>query len=239
MTSIKSMITGYVISELKTSDGKALMRIAKPFDSLLGNFIVMLETLFKGIDTKFPPPSPSKIVDTSGNYVNLTFPTPLNAYGIPLGWRVDAESGDILLRRNEPTDWGIMVGSDDSPTTISFWRLVSPYPHGKDAGYMNYLGSTVSEPEFDGTSVKFTIQRLIVNEADVSQVVKEVGLIAREYNTWTRFLIARDVLPAPITMPPKSLLEVTIVLEGLLAPYQIYYRKDYGIGNESSRRSIV
>lgn len=235
----KSTVTGYIVCELKTRDGKPLMRIAKPFDSLLRNFIVMLETLFKGMDTKFPPPAPSPVVDISGNYVSLSFPAPNNIYGIPLGWRVDAEAGDILLRRNEPTDWGIMVGSDDSPTTISFWKLGAPYSHGKGTGYMNYLDTTVTEPEYDGTYVKFSIKRLIVNEADVSQIVKEVGLIAREYNTWTRFLIARDVLPSPITMPPKSLLEVTIVIEGILVPYQIYYRKDYAIGSETSRKAIV
>jgi len=235
----RSVITGYVILTLKTRDGKTIMRTTKQFDSLLRNFIVMLEVLFKGMDTKIPPPQASTVTNTAGTSVSLSFPTPNGAYGIPLGWRVDAEAGDILLLRNEPTDWGILVGSDDSPTTINFWNLGSPYPQGKDVGYMNYLGSTVSQPTFDGTSVNLSIERLIVNEADSPQSIYEVGLVAREYNTWTKFLIARDVLNTPISMPPKSLLDVTIVIQALLAPYQVFFRKDYTVGSESSAKAIV
>jgi hypothetical protein len=239
MSTQKSIITGYIAYALKTQDGKELLRGAKPFDSLLRNFIVMLETLFKGMDTKFPPPSPSQIQDTSGTYKTLTFPLPEAKYGIPLGWRVDAEAGDTLELRDEPTDWGIMVGYGDSPTTINFWKLENPYPHGRGVGYMNYLGTKVTEPTFDGTYVKFTIQRLIANEADQPQYVREVGLIAREYYTWTRFLIARDVITPQVTMPPKSLLEVTIVLAGIMAPYNIFFRKDFAVGYQTSQRSIV
>ncbi|MFP3265626.1 MAG: hypothetical protein RXO54_07320 [Acidilobus sp.] len=235
----RSIITGYTILTLKTPDGRPIMRIVKPFDSLLRNFIVMLETLFKGMDTLLQPPQPSTVTNTAGASVSLTFPTPNGAYGIPLGWRVDADAGDILILRGEPTDWGILVGSDNSPTTINFWNLGSPYPHGKSVGYMNYLSTTISQPAFDGTSVNLSIERLIVNEADVSQLVYEVGLVAREYNTWTKFLIARDVLDTPISMPPKSLLDVTIVIQGLLAPYQVFYRKDYAVGSEASTKSVV
>ena len=234
---MKSIITGYVAYTLKDKNGKVILKGAKPFNSFVKNFMVMLEAMFKGEDSKTPPDTPTQAVDIDGNSFSLSFPTPENHYGIPLGWRVNAEAGDTLFLRNEPTEWGIVVGSGDSPTTINFWNLESIYPHGKDEGYMNYLSTQVTEPEFDGTYVKFTIQRLVVNEADVSQIVREVGLIAREYYTWKRFLIARDVLDPPITMPPKSLLEVTIVIAGVMAPYNILYSSDLSVGYEASQVS--
>lgn len=234
---MKSVITGYIAYVLKTKDGKVLLKGAKPFNSFVKNFMVMLEAMFKGEDSKTPPPTPTQAVDLDGNSFSLSFPTPEGRYGIPLGWRVDAEAGDLLSLRGEPTEWGIIVGSGDSPTTINFYNLESMYPHGKDVGYMNYMSTQVTEPEYDGTYVKFTIKRLIINEADVSQVVREVGLIAREYNTWKRFLIARDVLDSPVTMPAKSLLEVTIVIAGVLAPYNVLYVSDQAVGFSTSQVS--
>ena len=232
---MKSVITGFVAYTLKTKDGKILLKGVKPFNSFVKNFMVMIETMFKGEDSKIPPTAPTQAIDLDGNSFTLSFPTPEDHYGIPLGWRIDAEAGDTLFLRGEPTEWGIIVGSGDSPTTINFYNLENMYPHGKEEGYMNYLSTQVTEPEYDGTYVKFTIRRLIINEADVSQVVREVGLIAREYYTWKRFLIARDVLDEPVTMPPKSLLEVTIVIAGVLAPYNLIYLSDQAVGYDSSQ----
>jgi len=234
---MKSVITGYIAYTLKTKDGKVLLKGAKPFNSFVKNFMVMLEAMFKGEDDKTPPPTPTQAVDLDGNSFSLSFPTPEGLYGIPLGWNINAEAGDTLFLRNEPTEWGIIVGSGDSPTTINFYNLESMYPHGKDVGYMNYMSTQVTEPEYDGTYVKFTINRLIINEADVSQIVREVGLIAREYYTWKRFLIARDVLDSPVTMPAKSLLEVTIVIAAVLAPYNVLYVSDQAVGFSTSQVS--
>jgi len=231
------MITGYIAYTLYSKDGRVLKKGVKPFNSFVKNFMIMLETMFKGEDSKFPPPSPTPAVDTNGVEFTLTFPTPNKAYGIPLGWNIKADAGDKLLERNEPTDWGILVGAGDSPTTINYYSLDQPYPHGKGEGYMNYLSTEVSEPEFDGSYVKFSIKRIVVNEADVSQVVSEIGLVAREFYTWKKFLIARDVLDSPINMPPKSMLEITIVIMAVLAPYNIIYVEDYGSGTEVSTRS--
>ncbi|MHC1628475.1 MAG: hypothetical protein ACXQTI_06585 [Candidatus Nezhaarchaeales archaeon] len=234
---MRSMITGYIAYTLKDKDGRVLRKGVKHFNSFVKNFLVMIETMFKGEDSLFPPPAPTQAVDVNGNPFTLSFPTPEGNYGIPLGWRVDADAGDRLIERGEPTDWGILVGSDDSPTTINFYSLVAPYPHGKGEGYMNYLSTEMTEPEFDGTYVKFTIRRLIINEADVSQLVREVGLVAREYYTWRKFLLARDVLTEPISMPPKSLLDVTIVIAGVLAPYNVIYTSDYAVGYGASQLS--
>lgn len=233
----ESIITGYIALTLRNKDGCELVRVVQPMRSLLRNFMVMLETMFKGEDTFWNPPPPSEITDVNGNSTYLTFPTPNGQYGIPLGWRIDAEAGDVLYERGEPTDWGIMVGASDDPNTINFWNLAQPYPHGRGVGYMNYLDTEMKAPYFDGSNVVMEIKRLVVNDSDAQQTVREVGIIAREFYTWTRFLIARDVLDYPINMPPKSLLEVTIIIQAILAPYNVFYVDDYSVGYESSALS--
>jgi len=231
----ESLITGYISLVVKNKEGKELRRAVQPMRSLLRNFIVMLETMFKGMDTLWNKYTPSDAIDVNGNKFKLSFPTSGGRYGIPLGWRIDAEAGEKLKERGEPTDWGIMVGSSDDPNTINFWSLSQPYPHGSGSGYMNYLDTIVKEPYFDGSNVCIEIKRIIVNEANVSQTVREIGIIAREFYTWKRFLIARDVLDSPIDVPPKGMLEVTIVIQGILAPYNVFYVDDYCVGYDSSK----
>jgi len=231
---VESIITAYIALTVKNKDGKELKRVVQPMRSLLRNFMVMLETMFMGKDTFWNLYTPSDAIDVDGNHFKLSVSVPESAYGTPIGWRIDAEAGEILYERGEPTDWGIMVGASDDPNTINFWNLAQPYPHGKGAGYMNYLSSEISEPYFDGSNVVIKVKRLMVNDADTEQTAKEVGTIAREYPTWKRFLIARDVLDTPITIPAKGLLEVTIVIQGILAPYQVYYLEDYSVGYETS-----
>jgi len=239
MTAINSMITGYIAYTLMDKNGKPICRGVKHFDSFVRNFMVMLESVLLGKDTRTTLPPYSNAVDTSGVSRQLERPLP-PAGGDPVfGWGIVAEAGDTLERFNISTDWGILVGSGDSPTTLNFWRLESPYPHGRTAGKMNYLSSQITEPSFDGSNVRFSIKRLIVNEADTTQVVREIGVVGLEYRTHNKYLIARDVITPPISMPPKSLLEVIIVFAGLLAPINIFFRSDVAVGGESSSRSIV
>ena len=243
----RSLITGYIVLTLMDRDGRVLLKRAKEFNSFVKNFLAMLERMLKGYDTvyadlyKLNDVTPVQLLDGT-EYVSQLYPGSVQgqeAYGWAHGYRVDADAGDKLLERNEPTDWGIIVGSDYSPTTINMYSLISPYPHGRGAGYMNYMSTEVSEPEFDGSYVKIVIRRLIANESDTTQQVGEVGLIVRELYTWKKWLIAREAIDPPIQMPPRSILDVTIVIAGLLAPYNIYYVSDYSTGFESSSRATV
>jgi hypothetical protein len=123
------MIKCFLSLKLYDSNGRLLEERVQEMHSLLDNFIVLLENVFKGVDTKFPPPTPTKVTLLDGTQYQL----PLRYYnpGTVAGWRVDAEAGDVLYLRGEPTDWGIIVGSDDSPNTITVYKLYAPYPHGK------------------------------------------------------------------------------------------------------------
>jgi len=231
------MIKGYLKLALYDRDGRLLEERVQEMRSLLDNFIVLLESVFKGVDTRFPPPEPPKVTLPDGTLYQI--PRTLLTPGTVVGWRVDAEAGEILYLRGEPTDWGVIVGSDDSPNTITVYRLYAPYPHGKGVGYMNYLSTTITPPYFDGANVRMDITRLVLNESDSTQVVREVGVMVREYYTWQRFLIAREALASPISMPPRSMLQVTITLVAVPAPFTVIYVSDFAVGGETATRSIV
>jgi len=240
-----SLITGYIVYTLKTPDGKDILRGVKHFDSFVRNFMVMIESVLLGQHSRFTLPPYSNATDVTGSSVQLGRPSPPSgssggSSGDPyFGWSIVADAGDRLEFFGLPTDWGILVGSGDSPTTINFWKLESPYPHGRTVGRMNYMSSNITEPVFDGSYVRFDIKRIIINESDATQIVREVGLVGLEYRTRNKFLFARDVITPPISMPPKSMLEITIVLAGLLAPLNIFFRRDAGVGTDSSIRSII
>ncbi|MCD6359338.1 MAG: hypothetical protein J7M38_00655 [Armatimonadetes bacterium] len=234
----KTLITGYLVVELKDRLGRSLRRDVRDFDPFVRNLIVILENILKGVDTyvseKIMPITLSNATDVEGNSFT---PMPYSSYNPEWThqyWNIVADAGDVMLQRGEPTDWGILVGYGESETTINFWSLENPYPHGRGAGYMNYLSTEVTPPEFDGSYVKFTVKRRIVNDAEATQRVSEVGVVGREMYTWRRVLIARDLLSPPIDMPPASILEVTIVIQALLAPFNIYTAFDYAIPYDQS-----
>jgi len=225
------LIEGLISLELRDRSGGILARHTQEMQSLVRNFIVMLETAFKGVNTKFPPPPPQAAVDTSGASRGMGI---MNYQrGATQGWRVDADAGDQLLLRNEPTDWGILVGSDNTPVSITDYSLKAPYPHGRGRGYMNYLSTSIEGP-FVGGYVWFRVKRVVVNESDINQTIWEVGLVGREFYTWNKFLFFRDVLTDPIIMPPNSLVEITIEIRATPAPYIALYAKDFAPGYDSS-----
>ncbi|MHC1593715.1 MAG: hypothetical protein ACXQT2_00155 [Methanotrichaceae archaeon] len=236
----KTLITGYLVVELKDRMGRVLRRDVRDFDPFVRNLIVLLENVLKGEDSyvseKIMPITLSNATDVDGNSFT---PLPYESQNPESGhqyWNIVADAGDVLIQRGEPTDWGILVGYGESETTINFWSLENPYPHGRGQGYMNYLSTELTPPEFDGSYVKFTVKRRIVNDSDVVQRVTEVGVVAREKYTWRKLLIARDLLDTPIDMPPASMLEVTIVIQALLAPYNIYVTSDYGVPEETATK---
>ena len=119
---VESTITAYIALTVRDKNRKELKRVVQPMRSLLRNFMVMLETMFIGEDTLWNLYTPSDAIDVDGNYFKLSVKVPQQAFGTPIGWRIDAEAGDILHERGEPTDWGIMVGASDDPNTINFWN---------------------------------------------------------------------------------------------------------------------
>jgi hypothetical protein len=114
---------------------------------------------------------------------------------------------------NDDTN-GIWVGSGSTPVSPTDYKLASKIPHGTGAGQLDYEPQSVTASYTD-TQSYVEISRAFVNRTSDNITVAEVGLVAFHktgYNSTTyaqaRELIARDVLPQPITLAPLSALTV-------------------------------
>jgi hypothetical protein len=109
---------------------------------------------------------------------------------------------------------GVVVGAGSASVSPTDYSLASKISHGTGAGQLDYEPQTVTS-SYSDTSSYVEVARSFINRSDADVVVREVGLIARNY--WkdvsavrndVKFLIARDVLPTPVTVKPLGSLTV-------------------------------
>jgi hypothetical protein len=110
--------------------------------------------------------------------------------------------------------YGIWVGTGSTPVSPNDYKLVSKIPHGTGSGQMDYESHTVIS-SYSDTYSYFETSRSFINRSGADVIVREIGLAARSY--WKdestvrndiKFLMARDVLPTPITV--KNLGNLTV-----------------------------
>jgi len=120
-------------------------------------------------------------------------------YGGGVMMAMNASSGD--------DSYGILVGSGSTPVSYNDYRLASKITHGTGAGQLSY-GPHSTAISLGGSSSFVEISRTFVNVSGSTVTVREMGLVA--WNYWkdgiavrynVKFLIARDLLPAPVTVP--------------------------------------
>jgi len=155
--------------------------------------------------------SSTTVVDVNGNAVTVYgqwFEGASYGYGggtSPFG--LFAPGGD--------DSFGVVVGSGSTPVSTTDYRLASKILHGAGAGQLDY-GTHVVTSSFGSSSSYIDVARSFTNRSGGDVTVRETGLIAR--NLWgglggqtavdVKFLIARDVLPTPITV--KALGSLTV-----------------------------
>lgn len=125
--------------------------------------------------------------------------------------------GGVQLALNAPdndSSYGIVVGSGSTPVSPTDYKLASQISHGTGTEQLDYEAHTVTS-SYSDTSSYFEIARAFINRSGGDVVVREVGLIARNYwkdvggiNVDVKFLVARDVLPSPVTV--KNLSSLTV-----------------------------
>jgi hypothetical protein len=110
--------------------------------------------------------------------------------------------------------YGIVVGTGTAPVTPTDYMLASKIPHGTGSGQLDYDTHTIAS-SYTSSSSYAEISRVFVNKSGSDVVVREVGLIAWNYFKDTsavrnnvKFLVARDVLPSPVTV--KNLGSLTV-----------------------------
>jgi hypothetical protein len=118
--------------------------------------------------------------------------------------------------------YGIQVGSGTTAVSRDNYALATKISHGTAAGQLSYGAMTVEDTDGTPPDTVFRLIRTFTNNTTDPITVYEIGLaIANSYHpiydSWSLttyyFLITRDVLSAPLTVPAGATLTVRYVLK--------------------------
>jgi len=190
----------------KNAKGKIIRYRRYRSDSLLGNF-------FKFLYNQIGRPASF----TSFSSLNQIFTSPTADYPKDINGANRADFVDFA-REMTGTNRGIIVGSGTTPVTLEDFSLANPIPHGTGVGQLTYGTLTVFAIDQSLSNIwKYRIARTFTNQSTGDVTIAEVGLVANVYDadTLVGCLMARDVLPAPITLPAGDAVSFryTIVVE--------------------------
>jgi hypothetical protein len=142
--------------------------------------------------------------------------TPATIYGeyyCSADWQGGGSHIAMNAADNDDT-YGIVVGTGTASVTPTDYKLASQIPHGTGSGQLDYDTHTVTS-SYTSSSSYIQISRVFVNRSGSDVVVREVGLMARNYwkdrsavRSDVKYMIARDVLPSPVTV--KNLGSLTV-----------------------------
>jgi hypothetical protein len=112
--------------------------------------------------------------------------------------RCDAGAINYLL--------GLVVGTDDTPVSISDYKLGAQCLHGSGAGQMGYGAQTFAGPSLDGAAAYFVMHRIFSNLSADAITIKEVGSYHfAHYSTFNDyFCCIRDVCTPTTVLPGHS-----------------------------------
>jgi len=219
-------------------DGREIRRDVLIGDPPVQNFLVILKNFLSRPPTDFPTQVMQLSLDNATDINGSQFtPTP-DMFRNNYYFSVETPMCEQLQLAGAPDTWGITVGSDDSPYTPTQYKLYSRYPCGRGVGYFNYLETEVIEPYFDGTYVAWGLHRVAINDSDSPQWVGEIGIIAWDFGGGRFVLISRDVISPPIQVPPRGVLDITILFRGIMSLYQAFTRLDWASPVETSSRTV-
>jgi hypothetical protein len=172
------------------------------FARAIGGLLSSPGTLVLGVVTS------TTVTKTDGTpatiYCEWRAPSGYNGGGTPMA---------MSAADNDDT-YGIVVGSGTATVTPTDYSLASKIPHGTGSGQLDYDTHTVAS-SLTSSSSYVEISRVFVNRSGGDVVVREVGLMARNYYksaagvySDVKFLVARDVLPSPVRV--KNLGSLTV-----------------------------
>jgi hypothetical protein len=116
-----------------------------------------------------------------------------------------------MMAGDNDDSYGIIVGSGSDPVSPTDYKLASKISHGTGPGQLDYETHSVVT-SYSDTSSYVEISRAFVNKTSSDIIVREVGIVAYSYSNYvgidTKYLIVRDVLPAPVKVKPLGSLTV-------------------------------
>jgi hypothetical protein len=171
----KKTIGGFIDWELRDPKGRIVKRGKQPIKSWVKQWIQVLYAAFSNTNTS--------ILDTNGTS------------------RTVASSLMTMQAGAGVTSYGIVVGSSDTPVTRDDYRLGSQIAHGSGTGQLMYSAMSHDAPTPYSTGYLTRAMRVFTNNSGGDVTVKEVGVVIYYTNNPYYFLIIRDVLSTPVTIP--------------------------------------
>jgi len=183
--------------EVKDKDGNVITRHAQEAKSFLPNYMKwLLSTL--GVKTL-------SVIDLNGNAVQIN------------GSRLSGVNGAFLNHILAPAGNdgnGIRVGSSNQPVSPLDNNLIAFIPNGTGAGKLQY-GACDTDVNIllSGNESSFIASRTFTNASGGAVTVGEAGIVMFHYSDTSpiedvRFLIARDAIATPISVPDGATLTV-------------------------------
>jgi hypothetical protein len=194
--------------EVRDKNGKLLSRGKLPAKSWVGNIIGLLSSLIYGGtcptsgSSGFPYSARADMTETGGASQGIT----IWGYSVVVGGNAGAGVDS----------YGILIGTSDTPVAIGQYSLGLKIVHGTGSGQMSYGASSVEALTKD-TTWQFRVVRTFTNNSGASIPVRELGLFIQITNPTKQVMLARDVLPSPVTVPNGSTLTVRYIISHSLA----------------------
>jgi len=121
-----------------------------------------------------------------------------------------------ILRVNAPADnanYGIWIGYGSTAVAPEDYTLESK----ATTTDFSYNGTTLEAVSYDANVALFRIIRTFTNISGASKTISEIGLVFYEKQNVSPadvyFLIARDVLPTPATVPDGGTITVRYIIK--------------------------
>jgi hypothetical protein len=209
--------------EVRDKNGKILSVHRQKSKSLLKNFAKMLRTmLYPSLPTA---PSTNTVAVTTSLYD--TSGASKSFYASLVGWSPGTSYyfGLYPLCAGAPAGndaYGIQVGTGTGAVTRDDYQLVYKILNGTGSGQLSYGAMTVEDTDGTPPDTVFRLIRTFTNNTSSSITVYEIGLvIANVYVPWgssfspttSYFLIARDLLSTPQTIPAGATLTVRYIFK--------------------------
>ncbi|MBA7698237.1 hypothetical protein ES703_106913 [subsurface metagenome] len=114
----------------------------------------------------------------------------------------------------DPHHKSIIVGSGDTPVTISDTGLAARINHGAGAGQLSYQTATVNASTVSAPNCGFIVERAFINNSGAEITVRESGISLRVKGVsfYTFVLGVRDVLVTPQAIPNGGTLSESYTL---------------------------
>ena len=215
----------YLECEVRDKNGKLLSKYKKESESLLKNFMIMLQTMFNiqilSTEIGFDVVTEYNVTvkDTSGLSKTVTLGAYMRNQYRGYGY-ITFLPMCMNAQQNDDT-YGIQVGSSPASVSRDDYMLGGKILSGSGNGQLAYGVTTVEIPDGTPPDTVFRVIRTFTNNTSDNITVYEIGLVianqvASNQSTLQApiyVLIARDVLTSPQTIPPGATLTVRYIFK--------------------------